>query len=559
MQTPRSRLWFTQFSASRRVAGLVLVALAVAAGQPWAAAQPIAQDKGAEEKTPAKEKAAQPAEEDQDLKDLGIDEILGKEAGKEEGEGEPAAEGDAAKVEEYMAEGKKLFDEKKYEDAFEKFGLAQEASPQTDLPEGLFYQGRAALELKQTEQALQLLNNATQLAETESETKEAPKEYYFYRGKALVEGQQYRDAAADLSKAIRLDEGYADAYHQRGVARRQGGQVKQAQKDLEKAIDLDGNKKEYYTDLGVLYYMDKKPEDAVKTLTKAIELTEAESTEGKTEEELEKGYPDPYVARGAAYIVLGKEAKSPDAARDAFSRAIADSEKAIEIRPEEGSSYFNLGLALRFLDRYQEAISALTKGIHHISPESQTFSESYLRRGICWYYLGDYGMAETDFLVGLALADDDARVHLWHGLSMAKQNRMAEALQAYDRALSLRPDFYDAHYNRGLANLALREYAKAVNSLNYFIALRPEDPRGFFARGLAQSYLGQDREALASYTRAVELNPRDAQAFYNRALINERLGRSAEAQRDRSEALRLEPGLRSNGATALAPYSQPEA
>ena len=33
MQTPVSPSWFTQFSASRRLAGLVLVALAVAAGQ----------------------------------------------------------------------------------------------------------------------------------------------------------------------------------------------------------------------------------------------------------------------------------------------------------------------------------------------------------------------------------------------------------------------------------------------------------------------------------------------------------------------------------------------
>lgn len=546
MQTPRSRSWFAVVRPWGRLAGLALVALAAAAWQPWAAAQPAAQEKSTTE--------GQPAANGEKLDGFELDEILG-----ESKDGEKADQGDASKFEQEMTEGKTLFEEKKYEDALEHFSLAIEYSGDKSA-EAYYYHGRTALELKAINPALQSLDQAISLAEA-GETGAVPKEYYYYRGRAYLDGGDFQRAYGDFSEAIRADEtkSYADAYHQRGVAVRQMGQVKRAQKDFEKAIGLDGNKKEYYTDQGVLYYMDKEPEKAIEALTKAIQLTEAESPEGKTEEELEKGYPDPYVARGAAYIVLGKQAKTPAEARKAYEDAIADSEKAIEIRADEGSSYFNLGLALRFLDRYQEAIAAFSKGIEHISPDSQTFAESYLRRGICWYYTGDYGMAETDFFVGLALNDEDARIHFWQGLALAKQNRMAEALQAYDRALAIRPDFYDAQYNRGLANLALREYEKAVTSLNYYIALQPEVARGFFARGLAQSYLGQDREALASYTRAIDLDSRDAQAFYNRALINERLGRSAEAQRDRSEALRLEPTLRSNGATALAPSSQPDA
>jgi len=542
MQTPVSSSWFAVFRPCTRIAGLLLVAGASAAWQPWAEAQPAA-PKAAAQPALSTTEPGEPASTD----GLNVDELLNDsgEEGKKEG-------GDADKAAQLLTEGKALFDEKKYEEAYERLQRAnQETTKQ--IPEALYYEGRAALELKQLRDAGTALNAAVEAAKAESETQEAPKEYLYYLGKVLVDAGQFEEAIkSSLTPAIRLDESYADAYHQRGVAYRQLQDVKHAEKDLKKATELDANKKEYFTDLGVLYYMDKQPEKSIEALTKAIQLTEAEPTEGKTEEEIEKGYPDPYVARGAAYIVLGKQAKTPAAARDAYEKAVSDSEKAVQIRADEGSSYFNLGLALRFLGRYQDAIAAFSKGLERIAPESPTFGESYLRRGICWYYLGDYGMAETDFYLGLAVSlDQDARAHFWHGLSMAKQGRMAEALQAYDRALAMRPDFYDAHYNRALANLALKEYQKAITSINYYIALRSEDARGFFARGLAQSYLGQDREALASYTRAIELDPQDAQARFNRALINQRLGRSAEAQRDRSEALRINPSLRSDGATAL--------
>jgi tetratricopeptide (TPR) repeat protein len=549
MQTPVSSSWFAVLRPCGRIAGLLLVAVASAGWQPWAEAQQGA-PKAAD--LPTTQPTTEPGDEPASTEGLNLDDLLPGEEGKK-GSGV-----DADKSAQLLAEGKALFDEKKYEEAFERLVASQQGVAE-DSPEALYYMGRAALELKQLREAGPLLTSAVQAAKTapDNETGEAPKEYLYYLGRTMVEGGDFENAVKTaLTPAIRLDENYADAYHQRGVAFRQLQQVKRAEKDLKKATELDATKKEFFTDLGVLYYMDKEPEKSIEALTKAIELTEAEPTEGKTEEELEQGYPDPYVARGAAYIVLGKQAKTPEAAREAYDHAVVDSEKAIQIRADEGSSYFNLGLALRFLGRYQDAIAAFSKGLERISQESSTFGESYLRRGICWYYLGDYGMAETDFYVGLAVSlDQDARAHFWHGLALAKQGRMAEALQAYDRALALRPDFYDAHYNRALANLALKEYQKAVTSINYYIALRTEEARGFFVRGLAQAYLGQDREALASYTRAIELDPQNAQAYFNRALINERLGRSAEAQRDRGEALRLDPALRSNGATALAPLA----
>jgi tetratricopeptide (TPR) repeat protein len=550
MQTPNGFARFATLRRVGRIVGVALVVLGATAWRPWATAQPLAPAKGksAAAEEPAAEAAKQPAAADKkatDQDDLLLDDLLDGQTEK----GAPL-EADAEKVQQDLAEGKALFDEKKYEEAIDKFNDAVKDSGKTSA-EAFFYQGRTLLEMGAAAQAVQSLGLAISQAEVTPEAK-APKEYYYYRGRALNEAQDYQNAYADLSEAIRLDESksYADAYHQRGITLRQSGQIKRAQKDLEKAIGLDASKKEYYTDLGVLFYIDKKPEKAVEALTKAIELTEAESPEGKTEEELEKGYPDPYVARGAVYIVLGKQAKSAEAARDAYEHAVDDSLKAVDIRPEEGSSYFNLGLAYRLLDRFEEAIAAFSKGLTYISPDSPTFLETYLRRGICWYYLNDFGMATTDFFVALGIDDQDARLHFWHGLSLARQGETADALQAYDRALALRPDYYDAHYNRGLANLELGEHKKAVNSFNFYIALRPEDPRGFFARGVAQAGLGDYQGALASYTRAVQLDPQNARAWFNRSLVRERLGQRAEAQRDRREALRLDPALDRAGATA---------
>jgi tetratricopeptide (TPR) repeat protein len=50
-----------------------------------------------------------------------------------------------------------------------------------------------------------------------------------------------------------------------------------------------------------------------------------------------------------------------------------------------------------------------------------------------------------------------------------------EAIEAYEQAIKLNPDYVDAYYNLGLACINEREYDKAIVAYNQIIRINPDD------------------------------------------------------------------------------------
>lgn len=67
-----------------------------------------------------------------------------------------------------------------------------------------------------------------------------------------------------------------------------------------------------------------------------------------------------------------------------------------------------------------------------------------LRQGIAWYRAENYPAATVAF----HQAEQTPEVLLWTGNSYAQQKQWQQALNSYDRALSLRPDWQLAQDNR---------------------------------------------------------------------------------------------------------------
>lgn len=67
-----------------------------------------------------------------------------------------------------------------------------------------------------------------------------------------------------------------------------------------------------------------------------------------------------------------------------------------------------------------------------------------LRQGIAWYRAGNYPAATAAF----RQAEQTPEALLWTGNSYAQQKQWQQALNSYDRALSLRPDWKLAQGNR---------------------------------------------------------------------------------------------------------------
>jgi Flp pilus assembly protein TadD len=119
--------------------------------------------------------------------------------------------------------------------------------------------------------------------------------------------------------------------------------------------------------------------------------------------------------------------------------------------------------------------------------------------------------------------------------------RADAALQSFDRAIDLRPDYAEAYSNRGNALYDLGRSPEALASYARAIALRRDYAEAFNHRGNALHDLDRLQEALASYAQALALRPDYLDALANRAGVPSVLGQRAAALQSYDQALALQP------------------
>ena len=95
------------------------------------------------------------------------------------------------------------------------------------------------------------------------------------------------------------------------------------------------------------------------------------------------------------------------------------------------------------------------------------------------------------------------------GYSLAALGRFEEAVAAYDRTVTLKPDYTDAWVGRGTTLAALGRFEEAVADYDHAIALKPDDTIAWHGRGALLATLGRRKEAVASFDRAIALKPDD--------------------------------------------------
>ena len=94
------------------------------------------------------------------------------------------------------------------------------------------------------------------------------------------------------------------------------------------------------------------------------------------------------------------------------------------------------------------------------------------------------------------------------------------AIEAYSRAIELKPDFAEAYNNRAYTYMKMENYASALPDLDQAIQLRPDYVNALMNRGDIHNYYYQidyDR-AIADYDRVIQLHPEHTSVCGHRLL-----------------------------------------
>ena len=93
----------------------------------------------------------------------------------------------------------------------------------------------------------------------------------------------------------------------------------------------------------------------------------------------------------------------------------------------------------------------------------------------------------------------------------------SKAIELYNQAIDIKPDFSEAYNNRGLLKKEINDEECALQDYNKAIELNPNFADAYNNRGVLRKNMNDNKGALQDYNKAIELNPNYADAYNNRA------------------------------------------
>jgi tetratricopeptide (TPR) repeat protein len=213
---------------------------------------------------------------------------------------------------------------------------------------------------------------------------------------------------------------------------------------------------------------------------------------------------------------------------------------ALELRPDDVLTLYNLGIALATLGRQDQAIACYRRALE-INPH---YAEAYNNLGILLAGHGRLDEAIASYRAAVGSRPDYPEAHNNLGIALKAQGRLDDAVACFRSAIDLRRDYPDAENNFGNA---LREQGRpddAIVRLRRAIELRPAYPEAYNNLGIALKELGRLDEAAACYRRALDLKPAYPEAHNNMGIAFKEQGRLDDAMACYRRALDIDPNYK---------------
>ena len=152
-------------------------------------------------------------------------------------------------------------------------------------------------------------------------------------------------------------------------------------------------------------------------------------------------------------------------------RGVSLLRKALEMDAKSPQAHFYLGNGLKDLGRDEDALASFDRSIA-LRPN---IADSHFARGTTLYFLGRYEAALASFDKAIALRPDFALAYNNRGIALADLKTLQGGRSAsFNKAIALKRDYAQAYSNRGFALNALGQFKEALESFDRAVALAPD-------------------------------------------------------------------------------------
>ena len=179
--------------------------------------------------------------------------------------------------------------------------------------------------------------------------------------------------------------------------------------------------------------------------------------------------------------------------------------------------------------------------------QTSTLTKQYPNSLVLWNLsgasaaqIGKLDEAIDAFKKAISIKPDYADAYNNMGNALKGQGKLEEAIEAYDKVLSIKPDT-EAYYNMGNALKEQRKLEEAVEAFKKAISIKPDYAAAYNNMGTTLKDQGKPDEAIEAYKKAISIKPDYAEAYNNigNTLIAE--GKLEEAAEAYNKAIAIKP------------------
>ena len=161
--------------------------------------------------------------------------------------------------------------------------------------------------------------------------------------------------------------------------------------------------------------------------------------------------------------------------------------------------------------------------------------------GAVYKGLGHLDTSIEAYKKALALKPDSAVAFYNMGNVLKERGKLEEAIEAYNKALVFNPDYADAHNNIGNVLQDQSKLEEAISAFKKALSLKPNCAEAYCNIGNAFAAQGNLEEAIIAYRKSLSINPDSVVAHSHMAAVFADQGKLEEAIEAYSKALAINP------------------
>ena len=230
---------------------------------------------------------------------------------------------------------------------------------------------------------------------------------------------------------------------------------------------------------------------------------------------------------------------SCSASKGKIAEAIAQFERAVQLRPDLFDAQYHLGATRWYAQDFERALPALQAAVT-LRPNH---AEAHYYLGLTLKHRGQLGAAIDQLCEASRLNPGIAVVQMRLGAALQEAGDLDGAIAHLEAAVRIDPALTGARNSLGLA---FSQKGRGDDAVAVLEAVAKDEPAFFAARlnlGAALMQQGDLDRAVSVYRALVEADPANAEAFYNLGLALKQKDDFAGAEAELRRAMRLDSKL----------------